>query len=368
MKKVLLYYPFTLSEEANSGSKLRPLEMKRAFEQWTKEHGLGLLFISGTSRQREEQFERMKKEGQLDDLLFCYMENQTIPIWLTDPGHKPQRLFADKKILSFLKQRNVPVGIFYRDIYWKFDELYPLKGVKKKIMQAVYRMEEKFFEKYADVVFVPSLEMGEYVSIGKPMADLPPGGKARPSSRRTRGENSCEAIYVGAIKSVEYGLPLLLESLEEANKKNIHCRLTIVCRKEEFEGLEDTLKVKISNLGVRLAHISGKELDSLYGEMDFAFIPRLCTEYQNFSMPVKLVEYLSNGLPIVATSCKAQERFIGENGYGVICDDDKTSMAGAIGKMAENLELFKANIEATFLQNHSWLARVEKVKKELAGE
>lgn len=368
MKSVLVYYPFVLTEEANSGSKLRPLEMKKAFQSWGSKNNVEILLISGTSDDREKQFDELLSKGKLDNLWFCYMENQTIPIWLTDPGHKPKRPFVDKKILSFLNKKGVPVGVFYRDVYWKFDHIYPLTGLKKKGMQFIYRLEEKFFEKYCQVIFLPSLEMGEYVDINREMVALPPGGKKRNINKKEYYQFPLKSIYVGAIKGEDNGLSILLDAIKEVNKNSLVCELTIVCRKKEYEEIDKNTQEKIKDLQVDVLHISGAELDSLYEKVDFAFIPRKCTEYQNFSMPVKLVEYLSNGLPIVATACDAQKRFISENGYGVICNDDSISMAEAIIKMSEGLNQFKENIESTFLQNHSWEARVEKVKRSLVGE
>lgn len=368
MKKVLVYYPFTLSKEANSGSKLRPLEMKKAFESWGLANGIEVILISGTTLERENHFNELMSTDKLNDLWFCYMENQTIPIWLTDPGHKPIRPFIDRKILKFLKSKHVPVGVFYRDVYWKFDELYPLKGMKKKAMQTIYRMEEKFYEKYCDTIFLPSLEMGKYVSIDRPMTDLPPGGKSMVISRKENRSFPFEAIYVGAIKSTEYGLSLLLDSIELVNEKEQRCNLTIVCRENEYHSLPPETKEKISKLKIEVQHISGESLNQLYQKMDFAFIPRLCTEYQHFSMPVKLVEYLSNGLPIIATACEAQQRFISENQYGLICNDEKDSMAETIEKMFSMIDVYQENIQKTFLKNHSWVSRVEKVKDSLVEE
>ncbi|MEH7484848.1 glycosyltransferase family 1 protein, partial [Neobacillus drentensis] len=125
MKSVLLYYPFQLAENANSGSKLRPKKIHSAFLEWGKKNGVEILLLSGHSKARETMFAEWKSKGKLNNLLFCYMENQTIPFWLTDPRHIPQKPFIDSKVMKFLKGKNIPVGVFYRDVYWKFDELYP---------------------------------------------------------------------------------------------------------------------------------------------------------------------------------------------------------------------------------------------------
>jgi glycosyltransferase involved in cell wall biosynthesis len=367
MKSVLLYYPFQLAENANSGSKLRPKEMLKAFTEWGKANGIDILLISGSSIDREAQFESWKQEGKLNDLLFCYMENQTIPIWLTDKGHIPKKPFIDRKVLKFLKEKKVPTGVFYRDVYWKFDELYPLKGMKKTIMQSIYRVEEKFYEKYCDVIFLPSDAMGKFVDIGKPKVALPPGGKQR-DVHKTDVNEIAQGLYVGGINNEDYGLFLLLDSMEIANQNAKAMDLTVVCRQDEFEKLPLEKKERLTSLGVQLQHVSGEALNELYGKMDFAFIPRFKSTYNDFSVPVKLVEYLSNELPIIATDCEAQKDMIDADRYGVICRDDAHSMAEAILKMKDHYPEYRKNIKESFLTKHSWIARVEKIHSTLLKE
>ncbi|KYD34931.1 hypothetical protein B4114_2695 [Geobacillus stearothermophilus] len=367
MKTVLIYYPFSLVAERNSGSKLRPYEMHQAFLRWGAKEGVDVLLIAGTSAEREKQFQELRSQGKLDDVWFCYMENQTIPFWLTDPGHRPQRPFVDRDVLRYLKGRNVPIGVFYRDVYWKFPDLYPLRGWKKAAMQMMYRWEERFYERYCDVIFLPSLEMGTYVAIRRPMVDLPPGGKQKPFQRFGTAKQPLNAIYVGGINNADYGLLLLLEAIRLANRRKPLVSLTVVCRKDEYERQPLAVKEELAALQVRVEHVSGEALDRLYAEMDFAFIPRRRSEYNDFSVPVKLVDYLSSGLPIVATACSAQKRLIEADGYGVICDDNPSSMAEAIAKMADMLEECRLRIARTFMAKHSWEARVEKVKETLVG-
>lgn len=119
---------------------------------------------------------------------------------------------------------------------------------------------------------------------------------------------------------------------------------------------------------VTVKHLSGEALNQLYQEMDFAFIPRFKSTYNDFSVPVKLVEYLSNELPVIATNCSAQEEIINRDGYGVICKDDPNSMAEAIATMINNAELYRENIKKTFIEKHSWVARVERVASVLLKE
>lgn len=366
---VLLYYPFQMAEKANSGSKVRPIEIYKAFQKWGERENVEILLLSGNSLERESKFQDMVQQGKLDNLLFCYMENQTIPLWLTDSGHVPKRPFIDKKVMKFLKKKDIPVGVFYRDVYWKFDELYPLKGAKKFIMQSIYRMEEKFYEKYCKVIFLPSDAMGKYVDINREKIALPPGGKEKTMVPKKDNSNyPKKGLYVGGINNEDYGLFLLLEAIERVNQDEDVCQLTVVCRAEEYTSLPEEKKKLLKELNVEVKHLSGNDLDALYTEMDFAFIPRFKSTYNDFSVPVKLVEYLSNHLPVIATHCEAQKDIIEDGGYGLICEDKAESMAQTIKAMAEKVDFYRNNIEATFMKNHSWLARVEKVKSVLLKE
>jgi glycosyltransferase involved in cell wall biosynthesis len=368
MKSVLLYYPFKMVANANSGSKLRPIEMHKAFLDWGRKNHIDIILITGDSAEREQQFNTLKEEGKLDNLLFCYMENQTIPLWLTDPKHIPMKPFIDRKILSYLKGRNIPTGVFYRDVYWKFDDLYPLKGMKKTIMQSIYRVEERFYEKYCNVIFLPSDSMGKYVNINRDKVALPPGGKKKEMRKNDVISFPLKGLYVGGINNRAYGLPLLLQSLRKFNEEKVRLQLTVVCRKDELEKVSSDILQDIKDLHVTVLHVSGSELDEVYKETDIAFIPREKTTYNDFSVPVKLVEYLSNGLPVVATNCDAQQDFIESGPYGVVGEAEVDRFIEAIEKITENLAFYNEKIEESFLNNHSWDARVEKIQKTLLKE
>lgn len=368
MKTVLLYYPFQLAEKPNSGSQLRPVEMLRAFEAWGKRENVRIELLAGTSEMRKIAFKKLEESGVLDSVWFCYMENQTIPLWLTDPNHIPKKPFVDRQVLTALKKRHIPVGVFYRDVYWKFDELYSLRGAKKALMQAIYRLEERFYGKYCNVIFLPSDAMGAYVDIKRPTQALPPGGKRRELKGDKPIQKPAKGLYVGGINNPDYGLPLLLDALQVANEESILCQLTIVCRPNEYEQLPAAEKQRLTAQGVNILHISGKELDDLYQEMDFAFIPRKKSTYNNFSVPVKLVEYLTNGLPVVATHCEAQADMIESDLFGLICQDEAYSMAESIREMAVCHPHFRQNIIESFFEKHSWEARVEQVKQSLIKE
>lgn len=367
LESILIYYPFTLAKVADSGSKLRPLQMKKALEKWGEKEGISVITISGNSKERQNQFQKLLTEKKLENIRFCYVENQTIPLWLTDPKHIPQNPWIDRVIFQYLQKKNVPIGIFYRDVYWKFDELYPLSGWKKKIMQWIYRREERFYEKYGKALFLPSMEMGAHVDIEILKAALPPGGQALANYEKKPHEGT-KGLYVGGIAHQDYGLSLLLDSLEIVQGKGVDYRLTICCREQELQSIPDEARDRMKQLSVEVVHLSGESLQKLYQEMDFALIPRYRSTYNDFAVPVKLVEYLSNLLPVVATDCSAQKSFVESGPYGIVSQDEANSMADAIINMAQTNEQYRKQIQEDFLDKHSWLTRAYTIAHVLGGE
>jgi glycosyltransferase involved in cell wall biosynthesis len=368
MKNIIIYYPFTIASNPKSGSAIRPVEMLKAFKVYAKKYGLEVIVISGTSKERRILWNKVVEEKKYKHTLFCYSENQTIPLWLTDPGHIPKDWKIDKDFFQTLKKHHVPVGVFYRDVYWKFDELYSLKGLKKFVMQTIYKMEEKFYGKYMHTVFLPSDAMGKYVNINTAKMALPPGGRfAEIFTNSNDIQQPFKGIYVGGINNDDYGLPTLVEAYELLNKDNVLGELVIVCREDEYTQLSNMDKEKLNRSYISLKHVSGAELQKVYEEVDFAFIPRKRSVYNDFAVPIKLVEYLTAGLPIIATDCSAQEDFIKSGPYGVITGDDAVSLVQGMQSIQPNFAEFKSNIQQSFLQKHAWNERAEQAAHALIG-
>ncbi|WP_285286043.1 hypothetical protein, partial [Klebsiella pneumoniae] len=78
--------------------------------------------------------------------------------------HLPTHPLEDFAFLTRLRRHGIPVGLFYRDVYWKF----PLYGegvpkAKQLVAQAMYRYDLLAYRQCLDVLFLPSLRMGEWV-------------------------------------------------------------------------------------------------------------------------------------------------------------------------------------------------------------
>lgn len=369
MKHILVYFPYKLQENPKSGSGVRPKKMVSAFTAYAQKQGYELVVISGDTKERVKATEQYRQSNKAEDALFCYIENATIPYWLTDSDHIPRHRKADQQFWSYLKDHHVPIGLFYRDVYWKFDDMYVPPGGKKfltPLMRAIYYRELAVFKKVVDILYLPSLEMNDFVGWQGEFKELPPGMEFAPDQMEAKPEDEpWNAVFVGGITD-QKGILLMLESFKKVNAQGRQLNLTLVCREQEYRNYPE-MHPYAEEDWCTVRHASGKELESIYAKTDFAVIPREMSTYHHFSMPVKMFEYLANGQPILGTNCKAQARVLNDDQVGITTDDTLESFLVGLEKMIDVnvFEQLRANIKEKSFQNHSWEARVQQVAREL---
>ncbi|MEH7504226.1 glycosyltransferase [Neobacillus drentensis] len=355
MKKIIAYFPFPLVKKPVSGSQVRPVRMIEALQIYCEENGYELLLLAGESRKRKQIIKQWERDGIFSNVVACYGENQTIPLWLTDSNHIPKAPLVDWKFFRLLHQYKIPFGFFYRDVNWKFEELFGLRGMRHFVLKQLYQLEERLLNRYVDTCFLPSPEMANYVHIGKTKSALPPGAKAAPERSDSIETDIPHAIYVGGI-SPRYGIELLLDSFHRLNQQTVVCRLILVCRSHEFEASSSQVKEKMKAPFIEVVHASGDALQNYYHRANFAIIPILNNEYNSFAIPVKLFEYMSYGLPIVATNLLAQARIIQEEQIGILAIDRPESFSEALAEMTETYPHFIPYVQKAFTK-HTWEER-----------
>lgn len=365
MKNIVVYFPYELSSDLKSGSKVRPMKMIKAFDEYAHKNNLELIVISGDTQKRKELIESFRKLNKVHNTLFCYIENSTIPYWLTN--RIQLSLFVDSGFWKFLSGNHIPIGLFYRDVYWKFDDLYTPprnKRYLKPVMRKLYKHELNVFSKIVDVLFLPSLEMNDSVQWHGKIDELPPGMEETTIPSQSISTESQTAIFVGGIKD-DYGIKMMLEAFKKVNEK-YHVTLVLICRENDYK--KNTLIQQYAHFSwLKVAHKFGKELHEEYKKANIALIPRRKNVYHDFSMPVKMFEYLSFGLPIVATNCSAQSRLIEKESVGVVTKDNVNDFTEGILQAIdpERYKEMRNNIAHNINERHSWDARVEKVARVL---
>ncbi|TEU22665.1 MAG: glycosyltransferase [Anaerolineales bacterium] len=355
MAKILMHMPYPFPQELTSGSRVRPYNMYKAF----LELGYEVELIAGDVPTRKKQILDLIHRGNVDDIAFCYSEPRTLPVhpvW-------------DHLLYCFLAKNRVPMGIFYRDAYWKLADWFSCRKVSARFPWLRYRLDLLVFSKTATVIFFPSQTMADLFSLAPPKIPLPPGGQVMAREYYLRPVDEIKTVvYVGGINR-RYGLEILLQALDLANKK-VALNLDLVCRQDEFMQERPIFANYDGAEWLHVHHLTGKDLEQVYRRSAIAMIPRPRNLYNDLAMPVKLFEYLSYGLPIVATNCTEMAKFISHNKVGLIAEDNAPSLADRILQLVEDKALYnqlKHNVRLTLENGNLWTDRARFVAEQLTA-
>ena len=362
-RKMIFHIPVPLNENAVSASGIRPLKMIKGFEK----AGFYVEKVCGNALERKAKCSEIInkiKNGEKYD--FCYSESSTMPTLLTDSHHLPLHPFVDFGFFKELKKNGIPIGLFYRDVFWAFD-LYkksvPL--LKRLFALPFYKYDLKKYNELIDVLFLPSMKMLEAVpaKITVPKVfSLPSGGEDNAVKKELSEEKGLSILYVGGILPPLYDLTPLIEAVRGREM----LKLTIVCRKNEYESMKSYYNIE-SESNIEIVHGIGKIVDDCYSKADVFAILCAFYEYWRFAMPFKLIESLAHGVPVVTYSGTAVADFVENNNAGWVVDGNYGEF---LQNLAENKELVEEKKEAVIkaIPENTWEARALFVAKQLCGE
>lgn len=361
---IIFHHPLPLDENAKSASGIRPLRMLAAF----KELGCTVDLVTGYSAERKQCIAKVKeniRQGKKYD--FVYSESSTMPTVLTDPHHLPLHPFLDWQFFNLCKKNNIPVGLFYRDIYWLFDNYGKgLNPVKTAVAKLAYRFDLWVYQKTLAKLYLPSMEMGAYVPRvdSSHFAALPPGHTSPDIITQPASELSnriLKLFYVGGMSS-HYQMHELFKAILNLP----YIELTICTRESEWQSVQHEYPELIPN--VQVVHLSGSEMESQLRASDIAVLFVKPQEYWEFASPVKLYEYLGFQKPILASEGTLAGRFVKDQGVGWTLPYEVDSVSDLLKELIKNPGLFDPVYEKLqqVAPHHSWHARAKQVIKDLS--
>lgn len=312
MPVMVFHAPFELQENPTAASVLRPVRMLKAFENI----GYKVWKVTGTGKERKKSLRALGRaiRGGLN-VEFVYSESATIPNSFTEPRHFPLRPFLDAEFFALMHRHSIPIGVFYRDIYWAFDEYKErVGGAVAAAMSMLYRWDLAMYNRYIQVLFLPSVPMAEYIPgrLIPIVRALPPGTSVidAPSTPPT-SNGALELFYVGGTAPEHYDLSVLLQVAKETT--GVH--VTICTPEDSWPANREEYGELISD-AVTVVHRDASQLDDLYNKADIALLYVRPQTYRDFAMPVKLFEYLGRGKPVIASAGTLASNVVQESGAG----------------------------------------------------
>lgn len=192
-----------------------------------------------------------------------------------------------------------------------------------------------------DYVVVVSNEMKEYVIDyygGDPSSVYVVPNAAIPKlESRSFKETTNRIVYAGVVTSRE-NIPLLAKALIYAKGHDTNLDLRISDRGESFRYLDSEL----SNAGIHANYgwVSEDRFLSYLSACDVGLIPASSHRWRQMATPAKLFDYLSAGVPVVATDIGASwNKIISDNRVGFITENDPEVFAKAILELSRSPDL-----------------------------
>jgi len=356
MKTIIFHIPWELRQEKTAATAIRPRKMLEAFES----AGFTVLTILGSPQERAEQFKAIKARIKAGlEISFVYSESSTAPTAFADPVKKSGFLFnKDISYLKYFAKINIPIGVYLRDLYWIFPEIF--KGhpfIKRNILKHFHRLDLKFYRKYVDVLFVQSEDMKAYVPGGHPNVQLlPPGLNDVNHDFSLRQESRFHAFYVGGITDM-YDLDLLMHSLCQAKVEATFC-----VRPAEWQKKRGDLGDVQESPLISIVHAGADELSPYLEKANIGLCLFKPGQTRGFMLPVKVFEYLEYDLPILANRNTPAGRFVEENEIGWAIEYSEESIHQWITMMKKdfekNLLAKRANIQK-IKGEHLWIHRAK---------
>lgn len=360
--RMVFHHPHALALEGARASAIRPVQMVRAFEAL----GWQVDLVTGSAACRAESIaaiESRSAAGQRYD--FVYAESSTEPTLLTDPHHLPLHPRLDFSFFARMKRRRVPIGLFYRDVYWRFPGYGQSLPTWKRVgAHAMYRYDLWQYRRCLDIMYLPTLEMAAHVPWPLAKAEaLPPGCHSQPAPPK-REDEGLSLLYVGGLSS-HYQLHAVCRAVASVPGVS----LTICTRPEEWAHAKESYPWVTEGCGIKVCHAQGEALRALYAQADLSV---LCVEpsvYWTFAAPVKLFEYLGMGRPILASLGTWPGSQVAKEGWGWTVPYDDQAIADCLRHLLTRPDDFERARQRVLAQagRHTWEARARQVADGLMG-
>lgn len=366
-KRCIFHIPDYLDPDRASASQIRPRKMIKAFEQI----GYRVDIVQGYGKQRKikiEEIRRNVKYGVKYD--FLYSESSTTPTLLTERHHLPVYPFLDFNFFKFIKKHKIKIGLFYRDMYWKFPEYKnDVNGIKNYIACWMYRYDLRKYKKLLDKFYLPTVEGYIYLENEIPnqiIDELPPGCEYE-DVLTDNGEVNKEKIvllYVGGL-GAHYRIHDILKAVNDLSQ----IELIICCRKDEWEKEYKNYEQYIGK-NIHICHESGKGLEKLYKKINIGLLYFEPSAYRKIAIPYKAFEYLGHGLPVIASEGTAIGDWVKKKNIGWTIEYNENVMKDTLLHLIYNheeiLDKKKRTIEE--IVRNTWIQRAKKVERDLCSK
>lgn len=222
----------------------------------------------------------------------------------------------DLLALAAARGRGRRVGVYFRDAYQLFRDLYPATGLRQRLSDAAWRVSVAYLRRIATVRFAPSAGLARALRLHDAVL-LPPGTDA---GAPDLGAGRAPLIgYVGALNAAD-GRDRLLEAMTLVRREMPEARLRVI-----GPAVDRALPDWVERVDGTRDH-----LPDLLVDVRACVVPRPINAYSDLARPVKLADYLSLGKPVIATATSETSALLAPTDAAILTGDQPAEIAAGL--------------------------------------
>lgn len=272
-----------------------------------------LQVVSGTRTARARALAaHLGHMGHLDGV---YVENST-----TAPGP------ADFAFLAAARLRRIPVLTYVRDAQQLFPEYDSSMTLKQRLSRRAFLPTVRLLMGLSTHVAFPSHGLARAIhGDEREVLLLPPG--ARLAADVPPAADATALLFVGPMNRPAHGADLLLGAIELARERGAEVELISISRAgEELPGPAPAW--------LHRERAGGPKIDRFLPRVMATITPRRKTPYNDLAVPIKVLEYLGYGRPLIVTDTEETAAIVRDAECGVIVPDTVEGLAEGIVTVA----------------------------------
>ena len=170
-------------------------------------------------------------------------------------------------------------------------------------------------------------------------------------------------LFVGAMRYPVHGLDLMVGAVERLRNEGHDLDVICVSRPGDEPPEPRPTWLRVERGGDSEIH------DMLPGVLA-TLQPRLCSPYNDLAVPIKVMEYLAYGRPLIVTDCVEQARIVRDADAGLVVGDDVDSLTAGLRRLAtatpDQIDRWSTNaVEAA--RNAAWSRRAREIATLIDG-
>lgn len=360
---IIFHIPKVIEADSAFGSKIRPYKLISAF----KSMGFETEVIAGTSISRKKKIQEVLnniRKGKRYD--FMYSESSNAPIPVSDSHHIPFAPLSDYHLFKELKKNNITSGVYYRDIFWKFDVFSEKLSLPIRLLTLpLYKLDWMMYSKYMDYLFLPSQSMAKYLHTQWPenrISILPPGCDIVDcESYEKLNNDKLTCFYVGGILPPVYDLKEMFEVFSALDE----IQLVLCCRQDEWQKMKAYYGNKCKN--IKIVHENNQGIKKYYCNSDLFISAWGKDPYLEIAMPIKIFEALGYGVPVIITEGSEASRFVSDNNIGWTISNT-TSLTDILIHLKNHKNEIDEKIEIVkqVRLHNTWVERAKQITRTLS--